>query len=140
MVILARNKGTQPTSLASVSADTGISRRYLEQLVILLKNASLVRGTAGRKGGYLLARDADEITVGDVVRAASGPIRMSDCADLQNHCIRYDSCECWPIWTLLNRSVEEFLEQYTLEDLVDLDKVQTLRDQVLIPNIEMQEV
>ncbi len=129
MVALVRaGAATEPVSLAQVASASGLSRRYLEQLAILLKNASLVRGVTGRNGGYLLARGADEITLGDVVTAAAGPIDFAACSGDAKTCIRFDFCECRPVWTIVNHSIRQVLDGYSLEDLVDRRRLGRIRD------------
>lgn len=121
-----------PVPLTVVSGHTGISRRYLEQLAILLKNAGLIRGVSGRKGGYVLARSSHEITVGDVVTAASGPIHFADCVGAPATCIRYEFCECRPIWVLVNREIEKVLGRYSLADLANEGSMTQLRAQAAL--------
>lgn len=128
LIYLAKNARPEvPVSLAEVSGGTGISRRYLEQLAIPLKTAGLIRGVSGRKGGYLLARDAGEITVGDMVEASSGPINFAECVGEPGNCIRVDFCECRPVWVLANHEIERVLGAFTLEDLSDEQRVDRLR-------------
>jgi Rrf2 family transcriptional regulator, cysteine metabolism repressor len=117
-----------PLSLAEISRRSGVSRRYLEQLAFLLKNAGLIRGVSGRKGGYMLARPADRITVGDVVTASSGQLDFADCIGDPDGCMRMDFCECRPIWVVVNHEVASVLDRYTLEDLVDEHSMQSLRE------------
>jgi Rrf2 family transcriptional regulator, iron-sulfur cluster assembly transcription factor len=129
LIYLAREGVSgEPVSLAQVSEGTGISRRYLEQLAIPLKTAGLIRGFSGRKGGYLLAHDADDITVHDMVVASSGPINFAECAGDPGLCIRHEFCECRPLWVLANHEIERMLASYTLGDLSDEKRVAHLRD------------
>ena len=131
MIDLARQapKGT-PVSLNDVSARSGISKRYLEQLVVLLKNAGLVKSMPGRRGGYVLARKPSEIDVADVVAAASGPIRFVECEDSAAFCMNVEFCECRPIWILASRAVKKVLRSHTLADLADPEHMRALRRQV----------
>jgi len=128
LIHLARiGSGGDPVPLAVISTKTGISRRYLEQLAILLKSAGLIRGVSGRKGGYVLTRSSRDITVGDVVTAASGPILFADCIGTPTNCIRHEFCECRPIWVLVNREIENVLGRYSLADLTDERALNRLR-------------
>ncbi|MFH1177349.1 MAG: Rrf2 family transcriptional regulator, partial [Acidobacteriota bacterium] len=80
MVAIGRNSGEgKPTSMTEVAARTRISRGYLEQLALFLRNAALLKGVCGRKGGYFLARPPEDITLAEIVEAAMGPINLSDC-------------------------------------------------------------
>jgi Rrf2 family protein len=120
MLDVARHGGEEkPISLASVAERTGISRGYLEQLVLGLRNARLVRGVAGRYGGYRLAERPSNITVGQIVEAAIGPIFLVDCVEDATTCVRADYCECRVVYSLINERIAEVLREYTLADLLD---------------------
>ena len=80
MIDLARYSENEPVSISSIAARQDISERYLEQLVGLLKKAGLVRSIRGATGGYVLARNSGEISVGDVLRALEGSLEPVKCA------------------------------------------------------------
>jgi Rrf2 family protein len=131
MVDLAvQSDADESISLAAVAGRTGLSRGYLEQLALALRNARLVRSTAGRKGGYRLARPANEITIGEIVESTIGPISVVDCVDDPDSCMRTDYCECRLVYALINRKVADVLHSYTLGDLTDPGWIQEIRDQV----------
>ncbi len=120
MLDLARNGGLEkPVSLAAVSERTDISRGYLEQLAMALRNARLVRGVAGRYGGYRLTEPPERITVGQIVEAATGPVCVVDCVDDPASCPRAEDCECRLVYSLVNERIAEVLREYTLADLLD---------------------
>ena len=108
-----------PVSLATVSGRTGISRGYLEQLALALRAARLVKGIAGRYGGYRLARAPEDITIGEIIEASIGPICVVDCIAEPEACPRADTCECRIVYRLINQRIAEVLEEYTLVDLLD---------------------
>lgn len=108
----------EPVGLGDISRQSGISRRYLDHLVVPLKNASLIRGCAGRAGGYVLAKTADEIKLGDIIEAAIGPIAITDCAVAPELCIFSEFCSCKDLWVLINRRVTAVLDEYTLADML----------------------
>ena len=76
MIDLAKNKEQTPISLKSIAKNHDLSEHYLEQLVPALRNAGLVRSIRGAYGGYLLAKPADQITAGDIIRTLEGPITL----------------------------------------------------------------
>jgi Rrf2 family transcriptional regulator, cysteine metabolism repressor len=120
MLDLARNGGLErPVSLAAVAERTDISRGYLEQLAMALRNARLVRGVAGRYGGYRLTEPPERITVGQIVEAATGPVCVVDCVDDPASCPRAEDCECRLVYGLVNERIAEVLREYTLADLLD---------------------
>ena len=67
MVDLAQHYANGPIPLAEIARRQDLSAKYLEQLIILLKGAGLIRSTRGRRGGYTLARKPEEISVGQIV-------------------------------------------------------------------------
>lgn len=120
MLDVARHGGEErPVSLGGVAERTDLSRGYLEQVALALRNARLLRGVSGRQGGYKLATPAREITIGEVLEATIGPINLVDCIDDSECCPRSDSCECRVVYTLINSRIAEILQAYTLADLLD---------------------
>lgn len=120
MITIARDADQdRPISLEKVANSTEISRRYLEQLVIALKGAALIRSVSGRRGGYFLQKPAGEIKIGEVIEAAIGTINVVDCVDLPEMCMKSDACECRLIYRLINKRIREVLNELTLADLSD---------------------
>ena len=120
MLDVSRNGGEErPVSLAAVAGRTNLSRGYLEQLALTLRNARLIRGVSGRAGGYRLAMPPSEITVGQVIEAAIGPICVVDCVDDPEGCPRSEFCECRVVYSLINARVAEVLHSFPLADLMD---------------------
>jgi Rrf2 family cysteine metabolism transcriptional repressor len=128
--------GEKPVQLSQVAKTTGLSRRFLEQLAISLKSHSLVTSVCGRKGGYLLARPNDEITIGNVLTAVMGPINLAVCAEDASLCLASEFCECRMIWVLLRERINSVLNEYTLADLLDKDWLETVRAQLPLPELE----
>lgn len=108
----------KPVGLRNVSEHSGISRRYLEQLVPPLRHASLLRAIAGRDGGYLLAKGPEEIKLGDIIEAALGQIAVTDCAVDTGTCTNSDSCNCKALWALINHQITQTLNEHSLADLL----------------------
>ncbi|MBI4832862.1 MAG: Rrf2 family transcriptional regulator [Candidatus Lindowbacteria bacterium] len=89
MIQIARSSHDgKPVNLSDIAAKTSLSRRYLEQLVIPLKNASLLKGMSGKEGGYVLARPPEKIKVGDIIQAAIGPINIVQCVNDTDSCMK----------------------------------------------------
>ena len=119
MVDVARHGGEhEPVSLAAVAERTELSRGYLEQLAQALRNARLLRGVAGRYGGYRLAKPPAEIPVGEVIEASIGPVWVVDCLEDPHGCPRTDFCECRVLYSLINSGIAEVLNGHTLADLM----------------------
>jgi Rrf2 family protein len=122
MLDIARHGGRhRPVSLAQVALRTDLSHGYLEQLAMGLRRAHLLRGVAGRKGGYMLGGDPAEIRVGDVVEACIGELCLVDCVRQPSLCERASRCETRALYCLLNRQIEDTLRSLRLADLMDAD-------------------
>ena len=70
--------GTGPTAVRDIAERTGLPQPYLEQILLALKGAGLVRSKRGVGGGYVLARPPEEITLSQIVSAVDGPIVAGD--------------------------------------------------------------
>jgi len=107
----------RPIHLKEIADRTELSRRYLEQLATSLKNASLLRSFAGRKGGYKLVRSADEIGVLEIIEAVIGPISISNCVVDPGSCSHSETCECTLLWALLNHRIKDVLGEFSLAEI-----------------------
>jgi len=120
MLDVTRHGGeANPVSLASVADRTSISHGYLEQVALALRSAGLVRGVAGRHGGYKLAAPAREISIRQIIEATIGPICVVDCIDEPEACLRSELCECRMVYALINQRIGEVLDEFSLADLAD---------------------
>ncbi len=121
MVDLALHADGEPALRQEIAERQDISADYVAQLFRPLHKAGLVEGVKGPGGGYLLARDAADITAGDVVRAVEGPVAVVHCAleDDDPACNRSDRCVTHLLWKRLSAVMTEFLDSVTLQDLRD---------------------
>lgn len=112
----------QPVSLASVAGRQEISVSYLEQLMAKLKHAGLVESVRGANGGYRIARPADEISVGDVLRALEGDLTPVECAGIDDNASSYCSsssqCVSKIVWKRINDSINETVDSINIGELV----------------------
>lgn len=116
---------------------TGLSENYLAQLTSPLKGAGLLIGVSGKKGGYMLGRPAEEITIGEIVQALVGPIGATGCVNSPDICMNAGFCEARLIWTLASAKMQEVFESFTLADMVDREKVRAIaRENGHIPQID----
>ena len=120
MIDLARYSENEPVSISSIAARQDISERYLEQLVGLLKKAGLVRSIRGATGGYVLARNSGEISVGDVLRVLEGSLEPVKCAAFYSEegCMASDGCVTKYVWQKINESINETVDHMMLDELV----------------------
>lgn len=108
-----------PVSLQQVARQGELSRRYLEQLVIGLKNASLIRGVSGKIGGYCLTKPAGEIKIGAIIESAIGPVNIVDCVNDPRRCLKADVCECRLLWAVINGRIVDVFNEISLADMLD---------------------
>lgn len=122
MVQLARAHGSGPVPLSQVAEKERISQDFLEQLMVTLRQRGLVRSVRGVHGGYLLAMEPGQISVGDVMTAVDGPFVPMQCLDPAHDatCTMgmsvYD-CTTRDVWALLQEKVMETLNGVSLADL-----------------------
>ena len=125
MVVMARHEsgGSVLIRLNEVADEAKVSRRYLEQLVIGLKNGALIRGKTGKGGGYSLARPADQIRLREIFESAIGRINIVDCVMQPEICLKSDFCECRSLYALINSKITSVLDSLVLADLTDNDRL-----------------
>ncbi len=120
MIDMARYSEKEPVSINHVAARQGISEGYLEQIVSLLKKEGLVKSIRGAGGGYVLAKKADEISVGDILRALEGSLEPVRCAAYysEDGCTASDGCVTKYVWQKINDSINRTVDEISLEELV----------------------
>lgn len=120
MIDLAQNQGDGYVSLKDIANRQEISKKYLEQIVAILNKPDILRTNRGYQGGYRLAKNANEYTVGDILRLTEGGIAPVSC--LENSpimCDRADECVTLPVWKGLYKVISEYVDSITLQDIVD---------------------
>jgi Rrf2 family protein len=122
MIELAGSPENEPVLMGKIAERQGFSRKYLHALLTSLKEAGLVQSIRGSRGGYLLARSADEIRISDVVEALEGPLAIVDCLNRDDICSRTDDCLARGMWKELNTVMAGVLTNTTLADLTNKKK------------------
>jgi Rrf2 family protein len=119
MVDLAIHCDQQPVSRKEIAGRQHISPHYMEQLFARLRDAELIEAIRGPGGGYLLRREADQITVGEVIRAVEEVLTPAPClgAHTRHECARVGICATRRLWIELEKRETEFLDSKTLQDL-----------------------
>jgi len=111
MMELANRYGEGPVSLKSIAQKNDLSEHYLEQLVAPLRNAELVKSIRGAYGGYILTRNPEEITAGDIIRVLEGPISPVEFEEEEDPAKR-------DLWLKIKDAISEVLDSTTLQDLI----------------------
>ena len=122
LVELASVQKDSPVLLDSVAGNQGISRKYLDAIFARLKAAGIVTSSRGAGGGFLLARQPAEITVGDVYRGLEGPLVLVDCSTQDRHCGYKDLCPTLEVWAELGKRMEDYLDSLTVAALVQIKR------------------
>jgi Rrf2 family transcriptional regulator, iron-sulfur cluster assembly transcription factor len=125
VVDIAQNSHGSPVTLKAISEREGISLLFLEQLFQQLRKGDIVKSIRGPFGGYVLARDASEITIGEVVRLVEPPLYSNSCFDKEesaHDCRIADSCVSGAIWRQLDEHINSFMDSITLADLINRPK------------------
>jgi len=119
MADLAEHFDQGPVPIGDISSRQNISVKYLEQLIIPLKTAGYISSVRGPKGGHMLIRPPEDISVGEVVRALEGKAHVTECAGNPECCERSDTCITRGLWEAAAEAMMVKLDQTTLADLIE---------------------
>lgn len=119
MVELARNYGKGPTSIAEISRKQEIPIKYLEQLIIPLKKADLVRSARGPKGGHMLSIPPEKINLWDILTLLESKSSLVDCLVDESVCSHTTTCPVRPIWGKALNALIEIFRTTSLRDVVE---------------------
>jgi Rrf2 family iron-sulfur cluster assembly transcriptional regulator len=108
-----------PTSVRDIAERTGLPQPYLEQILLALKGAGIVRSKRGVGGGYVLAREPSAITLGDIVSAVDGPIVVGDFGEPHQDgaCDHEGQCVLLAVWAGVGDEMRRLLDALTLADV-----------------------
>lgn len=121
LLSLALHEGeSRPTSVRDIAERTGLPQPYLEQILLALKGAGLVRSKRGVGGGYVLARSPSEITLGQIVSSVEGPIVAGDFGEPHQNgaCNHEGQCVLLAVWADVGDHMRTHLDSFTLAEMV----------------------
>lgn len=120
MLDLALNNNGECIKVKEIAVRQGISEKYLEQIIAVLNKAGYVKSVRGAQGGYRIAKDPADFTVGMILRLTEGSLAPVACleegADI---CERCDTCETLEVWQELYDAVNKVVDGVTIADLVE---------------------
>lgn len=121
MIDLADFSEEMPQSTANIAARQSISDSYLEQLMAKLKKAGLITSIRGAQGGYVLAKDSGEISVGDILRALEGDLSPVKCSGIKGEdgCSSSRTCVTRNVWKRIDDSIQNAVDSIYLSELVE---------------------
>jgi len=125
---LAENHGKGPLQLKAIAEDQGISAKYLEQVMAVLKSAGIVRSIRGPNGGYVLTRRPGRIRVSECFNCLEGPLVTTECVVDKNLCARTADCIARQLWKDVENAVADLLGSMTLQSLIERTRKERVAD------------
>jgi Rrf2 family cysteine metabolism transcriptional repressor len=122
LVDIAAHQHTGPVILRDISSRQAISEKYLWQVINPLKAAGLVKSTRGAKGGYVLSKTPEKITLLDVISILEGPVSMVDCVVDPDKCGRSAACVTRWVWGKVEKDIKESMDNITLKEILDVQE------------------
>lgn len=122
MLDMAQHYDAGPVQVGDIAKRQDISVKYLEQLIIPLKKANYVNSVRGPKGGHMLAKPPERITVGEIVNLLEGGVNLLDCIEKPDICKRSASCLTRGLWEEATKAVYETLSSVTLSEMIETGK------------------
>ena len=113
-----------PTSVRDIAERTALPQPYLEQILLALKGAGLVKSKRGVGGGYVLSRPPEAIRLSEIVSAVDGPITLGDFGQPHQDgaCDHEGQCVLLAIWDQAGNHMREYLEGYTLAEIAAISR------------------
>lgn len=124
MVRLARSPEGEPVQIAMLAESEDIPRKFLEIILVELKRQNLVKSLRGKRGGYRLARPAEEITFGEIIRITEGPLALVPCVSRTAYrpcddCKDEAACAINRVMAMVRDETARILDATTLADVID---------------------
>ncbi|OCC15835.1 Iron-sulfur cluster regulator IscR [Dissulfuribacter thermophilus] len=118
MVELAKNYEKGPLQLNEIAKRQDLPLKYLEQIVMPLREAGLIKSVRGVKGGHMLARPPEDISVFDILKVTEGDA-LTPCTEDDPNCDRFPHCETKDVWIKINKIISEELKKISLNKLIE---------------------
>ncbi|MBP7737156.1 MAG: Rrf2 family transcriptional regulator [Spirochaetes bacterium] len=128
MLALGASEKKDPIFLKDIARAEEISEKYLSQIIIPLKAKGLVTTFRGAHGGYILSRPASEIRLREIIEPLEGDLCLVDCVTKAEVCNRSTDCATREVWAEMSSLLLDFLDTFTLEDLIRKYKDKKISD------------
>jgi len=135
---LAKRSDQGPVTGRDLAAQERLPADYVEQILLRLRRADVIKSVRGARGGYMLARPANEITIRDVIHASELETFDLHCVSHpvgEDRCSSSHNCSIRPVWMMLQRKIDDVLESVRLSDL--LEDEPTVRERVGLPILQV---
>jgi Rrf2 family protein len=122
MIYLARNYGPQPVLIAEIAEKERLPKKFLDAILLQLKQRGFLVSKKGKGGGYNLARPASDISVGDIIRLLDGPLAPVPCVSRSAYqrcsdCLDESACAIRDVMREVRDAIAAILDRTTLEAL-----------------------
>ncbi|HEX4849913.1 MAG TPA: Rrf2 family transcriptional regulator [Puia sp.] len=125
LIRVARCKNKEGMSIPQLSESEGLSNHYIAKLTRILRMEGFINSTPGNKGGYVLAKPAEEININKVLKALGGALFNSTyCGShtgVLKFCTNSVDCSARSLWQMIQFSVDQLLDRVTLQDLISTE-------------------
>ncbi|WP_147822200.1 RrF2 family transcriptional regulator [Salidesulfovibrio onnuriiensis] len=115
---IAQNGAEKPVRISDIAHRQGVSVKYLEKLIRELKQAGFIRSKRGPKGGHMLAKQPEDILVGEIVRVLEGDFSLVECKSKRSACPRFEDCVTRNLWVRASDAMYDTLNEISLADLL----------------------
>ena len=127
LIFIARSGGVSPVPISVIAADQQLPRKFLEAILLELKNGGVVNSYRGKMGGYRLARPASQISFGEIIRLIEGPLALVPCVSVSAYqccddCFEETTCVIRKVMLVVREQTADILDNTTLADL-SVDRV-----------------
>ena len=120
MLDMVQHQKQGPVALKDIAERQNVSKKYLEQIALVLSQEGVLQGTRGHQGGYRMIADPAKCTVYDILQSVEGSMHPVACLDHSpNDCERCNGCETLYVWQGLDEVIQNYLQNITLQDVLD---------------------
>lgn len=122
LIFIARSGGVAPVPISVIAEDQKLPRKFLEAILLDLKNGGLVNSYRGKMGGYRLARPASQISFGEIIRLIEGPLALVPCVSVSAYqrcddCFEETTCVIRKVMLVVREQTANILDTTSLADL-----------------------
>jgi len=121
MLELAKHFEKGPIQIGDIAKKQNISAKYLEQLIIPLKQSGFINSYRGPKGGHVLAKSPEEITIGQIVRILEGGIDLTECLSNPEFCEKSKDCSTRDVWEEVTKAMYDKLDSINLSKMLEME-------------------
>lgn len=136
LVQIASQESGKAIPLKEISKRQNISEKYLEQIIIPLTKAGIVKSIRGSQGGYVIGVDPASLTAGQLLEILEGEQSLRACIGEVGGCPRVGTCAAIDLWKDVNRAISSVIDNVSLADLVERSRQKAAALGLASPNEE----